>query len=81
MYMCLAEMLAQLMKDAAVVIVAGGLVAAFVAYACCVVGGRSEQRWRSAQAVPCADSGYTWKIDQTDLTGCETKIQENGIFG
>ena len=44
MYMCLAEMLAQLMKDAAVVIVAGGLVAAFVAYACCVVGERSERR-------------------------------------
>lgn len=43
MHMCLAEMLAQLMKDAAVVIVVGGLVAAFVAYACCVVGGRGEK--------------------------------------
>ena len=44
MHMCIAEMLSQLMKDATVVIVAGGLVAAFVAYACCVVGGRSERR-------------------------------------
>lgn len=43
MYMCLAEMFAQLVKDAAVVIVAGGLVAAFVAYACCVVGGMGEK--------------------------------------
>ena len=43
MHMCLVEMLAQLMKDATVVIVAGGLVAAFVAYACCVVGERSEK--------------------------------------
>lgn len=41
--MCLAEMLAQLIKDAAVVIVAGSLVAAFVAYACCAVGGRSDK--------------------------------------
>lgn len=41
MHMCIAEMLAQLMKDAAVVIVASGLVAAFVAYACCVAAGRS----------------------------------------
>lgn len=43
MHMCIAEMLAQLVKDAAVVIVACGLVAAFVAYACCVVGGIGEK--------------------------------------